>query len=95
VRIYQPIKKKIIEEPEKSKKTKKNSTEPQVSPKLDYEMENATEHFLKVIEPIANKWNDLNDFTKILKSKGLNIFPEPDSEKFVTITNKVKNIKSF
>ena len=35
------------------------------------------------------------ELLKVLRSVGLNIFPEPDSEKFVTITNKVNNDRIY
>ena len=91
MRVYVPIR-KVEEEKPDSKKKSLNSTQKKPEPvpqRLDYEIANPNPAFMKVIEPIANKWFPLRTFKKVLKSIGLNIFPEPDSDKFVTITNKV------
>lgn len=58
-------------------------------PRQDYEAHTPNLYFSRVVEPIANKWFSFREFKKVLKSIGLNIFPEPDSDKFVTVTNKV------
>ena len=59
----------------------------------DYESQNQNANIARVIEPIANKWFTLRKFIEVLKSLGLNIFPELDSEKFVTITSKNKKLE--
>ena len=93
-----PIRKPVEEDLNKDKKSKQSLTQmkpskPEKIIRLDYEIQNPNPVFMKVIEPIANKWFKLRDFKTILKSIGLNIFPEPDSEKFVTIANKNKKIE--
>jgi hypothetical protein len=61
----------------------------EIEPRKDYETHNPNPSVSKVLEPIANQWFSLRDFKRVLRSIGLNIFPEPDAEKYVTITNKV------
>jgi hypothetical protein len=77
----------------KSAKASLNTTLKQkpleVEPRKDYEARNPNPAVIKVLEPIANQWFSLRDFKRILRSIGLNIFPEPDAEKYVSITNKV------
>jgi hypothetical protein len=60
------------------------------SQRVDYESTNQNPRVVKAIESIANKWFSVSNFIQALRSIGLNIFPELDSEKFVTITAKVK-----
>jgi hypothetical protein len=94
--VYVPYRKPV--DPEDLNKTKSakgslNNTLKQkpveVEPRKDYEAHNPNPAVSKVLEPIANQWFSLRDFKRILRSIGLNIFPEPDAEKYVTITNKV------
>jgi hypothetical protein len=89
-----PIRKTLPTEEETRKQSKKHSIASTSKNKieiqrLDYEIQNPNSNFVKATEKIANKWFSLRDFKKVLRSIGLNIFPEPDSEKFVTLTNKV------
>lgn len=97
MRVYVPLRPPTEEntgkEQKKSKQSLGKQTKPEKLPRLDYETENSNEAFIKVIEPIANKWFKLREFKAILKSLGLNIFPEPDSDKYVTITNKSKKLE--
>ncbi|CAF0763343.1 unnamed protein product [Brachionus calyciflorus] len=98
LRLYVPIRKPSDEELNKdAKKSKQSLTNKPAKPEklqhIDYEIQNPNLTFMKVIEPIANQWFDLRDFKRVLKSIGLNIFPEPDSEKFVTITSKDKKLE--
>lgn len=93
--IRKPVEEDLSKEAKKSKQSL-NQTKPAKPEKivrLDYEIQNPNPVFMKVIEPIANKWFKLRDFKRVLKTIGLNIFPEPDSEKFVTITNKNKKLE--
>lgn len=94
LRVYMPIRKPLPAEEESRKQSKKHSIASTSKNKieiqrLDYEIQNPNPNFVKATEPIANKWFSLREFKKVLRSIGLNIFPEPDSEKFVTLTNKV------
>lgn len=73
--------------------TLKQKDIPALPPRQDYEAHNLNTYFIKVIEPIANRWFPFREFQKVLKSIGLNIFPEPDSDKFVTVTNKNKKLE--
>lgn len=95
LRVYVPIRPPNEEdkEPKKSKQSLSKQSKPEKPPRLDYENQNPNAIFMKVIEPIANKWFKIREFKALLKSIGLNIFPEPDSEKFVTITNKNKKLE--
>lgn len=97
LRIYVPIRpateENISKDQKKSKQSLSKQSKPEKLPRLDYEIENPNSTFMKVIEPFANKWFKLREFKALLKSLGLNIFPEPDSDKFVTITNKSKKLE--
>ena len=66
---------------------------PESVKRMDYEPHNLNPNVKRVIDPIANKWFPLREFIQTLKSIGLNIFPDLDSEKFVTITNKNKKLE--
>ncbi|CAF1308406.1 unnamed protein product [Adineta steineri] len=44
--------------------------------------------FAAIIEPIANQFMTLKELIAKLRSLGLNIFPEPDSDSYVSIINK-------
>ncbi|UJR33006.1 hypothetical protein I4U23_020466 [Adineta vaga] len=44
--------------------------------------------FAAIIEPIANKFMPLKELIEKLRSLGLNVFPEPDSDSYVTVINK-------
>ncbi len=101
VRIYVPPKPKQVEV-EKPKSAKPPAkADPKAPPverpesvkRQDYETQNQNPNIARVIEPIANKWFTLRKFIEVLKSLGLNIFPEMDSEKFVTITSKNKKLE--
>lgn len=88
MRIYLPIRKPVEEDAKnKSKSIKKQETS--IHHRLDYEPQEPNGYLMKVIEPFLNKWFNLRQFIKLLKSIGLNVFPEEDSDKFVNITNKV------
>jgi hypothetical protein len=84
-----PIRKPVEEDPKNKTKLSKQKLDSIIHHRLDYEPQEPNSYFMKVIEPIVNKWFNLRDFIKILKSIGLNIFPEEDSDKFVNITSKV------
>lgn len=96
VRLYVPAKPKPVEPEGKSGKMSarpkdgKQVERQESVKKQDYESQNQNANVSRVIEPIANKWMTLRHFIQALKSIGLNIFPELDSEKFVTITAKVR-----
>ena len=66
-------------------------TETIANQRVDYESQNKNPKVIKAIESLANKWFSVSDFIQALRSIGLNIFPELDSDKFVTITAKVIN----
>ncbi|RNA26584.1 axonemal 84 kDa -like isoform X1 [Brachionus plicatilis] len=97
LRIYVPTRPPTEEDTTKEQKKSKQSlnkqTKPEKPTRLDYENQNPNPSLMKVIEPVANKWFKLREFKALLISLGLNIFPEPDSEKFVTITNKNKKLE--
>lgn len=108
VRIYVPERPKVVlsaaEEAFQARKSAKEGKKsdpknpppverPESVKRLDYEAQNLSPNVKRVIEPIANKWFPLREFIQTLKSIGLNIFPELDSEKFVTITSKNKKLE--
>ncbi|CAF1014982.1 unnamed protein product [Rotaria sp. Silwood1] len=44
--------------------------------------------FVAIIEPIANKFMPLKELIEKLRLLGLNVFPEPDSDSYVSVINK-------
>jgi hypothetical protein len=66
LRVYVPIRK--VEEIPDNKKKSLNSTQKKPEPvpqRLDYEIANQNAAFMKVIEPVANKWFPLRTFKKV------------------------------
>lgn len=41
---------------------------------------------------LANIWYSVTDLIKIMRSAGINIFPREDSSKYVSVTEKVRDI---
>lgn len=101
VRIYIPERPKPTEAELKAsrmsaknnKQVKDSQERPESMKRLDFESTNQSASVKRVLEPIANQWFTLRKFIEVLKSIGLNIFPELDSEKFVTITSKNKKLE--
>ena len=104
LRLYVPYRKPIdAEDPSKtqSKRSLNNTTLSKQQQKLsetpvprqDYETHNPNAALSKALEPLANKWFSLRDFKRALRSIGLNIFPEADAEKYVSITAKNKKLE--
>jgi hypothetical protein len=63
-----PVKKPAEDEAAKSAVGKKSVVKkPEiVLHRMDYEPQNPNNHFIKVIEPIVNKWFNIRDFIRVI-----------------------------
>ena len=77
------------------KDLQKNKQQTTMTVRQPYEPATANDKLTKAIESFANKWYSVDELKRILRTIGLNVFPEADSDKFVNTTSKNKPLESF